>query len=169
MRIWRILFPELQCPRSPYLEDVIEPETDVQEVTNVSDFIADFRARAPGMLQGILQETLRPQQSTELATWLRSREATLILEESVGRLIRRIAPSLPHSTTVPPAPLPALPLSGFTEIDSAAGDFYNLPSSDILGDCSFLQSLDDLPSTDIWDDRGFDASLESFGNQQSKQ
>jgi hypothetical protein len=168
MRVWRILFPGVQCPRSPYPEDVIEPATDVQEVTNVSDFIAGFRTRAPGMLQRILQETLHPQQPTELATWLRSREAALILEESVGRLIHRIAPSLPHSTTVPPAPLPAPPLSGLTEIDSATGDFYNLPSSDILGDCSFLQSLDDdLPSTDIWDDRGFGASLESFGDQQS--
>jgi hypothetical protein len=167
MRIWRILFPEAQCPRSPYLEDVIDPATDVQEVTNISDFIAEFRTRAPGMLQGILQETLRPQQSAELATWLRSREMTLILEESVGRLIRRIAPSFPHSTTVPPAPSPVLPLLGFTETDSATGGCHNLPSSDILGDCSFLQSLDGLPSIDIWDDRGFDASLESFGDQQS--
>ena len=166
MRIWRILFPEVQCPRSPYLEDVIEPATDVEEVTNVSDFIADFRTRAPGMLQGILQETLRPQQSARLATWLRSREATLILEESVGRLVGRIAPSLPHSTTVPPAPLPERPLSGFTEIDSATGDFYDLPSSDIWDDYNFLRILDDLPSADIWDDCGFDTSLESFGDQQ---
>jgi len=158
--------PEVQCPRSPYLEDMIEPATDVQEVTNVSDFIADFRTRAPGMLQGILQETLRPQQSAGLATWLRSREVTLILEEPVRRLIRRISPSLPHSTTIPPTPLPERPLSGFAEIDSETGDFYDLSSSDIWDDCNFLQILDDLPSTDLWDDCGFDTSLESFGDQQ---
>jgi hypothetical protein len=73
---------------------------------------------------------------------------------------------LPHSGTVPPAPLPELPLPGFTRIDSATGDFYDLPSSDIWDDCSFPQSLDDLPFTDIWDDFDFDASLESFSDQQ---
>jgi hypothetical protein len=166
MRIWRILFPDVQCPSSPYLEAVTEPATDVQEVTDVSDFIADFRVRAPSMLQEILQEALRPQLSAGLATWLRSREAALVLEESVGRLIRRIAPSLSHSTTVPPAPLPELPLLGFTWIDSAAGDFYSLPSSDIWNERNFLQSLDDLPSTEIWDDFGIDTSLESFSDQQ---
>jgi hypothetical protein len=166
MRIWRILFPDVQCPGSPSVEAVIEPATDIQEVTNVSDFIADFRARAPGILQEILQETLRAQQSAGLAVWLRSREATLILEESVRRLIRRIAPSLPHSNTLPPAPLPERPLSDYTWIDSATGDFYDLPSSNIWDGCSFLQSWDDLASIDIWDDCDFDMSLESSSAQQ---
>jgi hypothetical protein len=142
MRIWRILFPDVQCPSSPYLEAVTEPATDVQEITDVSDFIADFTARTPSMLREILQEALRPQQSAGLATWLRPREAALILEESVGRLIRRIAPSLSYSTTVSPAPLPELPLLGFIRIDSAAGDFYNLPFSDLWNERNFLQALE---------------------------
>jgi hypothetical protein len=62
--------------------------------------------------------------------------------------------------------LPELPLSDYAWIDSATGDFYDLPSSNIWDGCSFLQSWDDLASIDIWDDCDFNMSLESSSAQQ---
>ena len=98
MRIWRILFPGARCPDSPYLEASAETisSTPIQ-TDDVFDFIADFRAKAPAILQEILQELAQPHQPAELSDWLKSREASSVLDQSIERLIRQIAPSLSAS------------------------------------------------------------------------